>query len=126
MNPSFIRHDKLIPGVKRNLKSLADSGYKIVYLSGRRVGMEHRTKEMLKKHDLPIGLLIFRPKGQDTKTFKETMISRIKEYNEVVAYIADEQRDREIASKTDVKLIKVRPNKGWSKEVEQQIKEVIQ
>ena len=86
--------DAPIPGARRYVNSLTQQGYTIVYLSGRREGTEEHTARWLLEHGFPRGTaIIHRPKGVNSKLFKQHVLVALKRVGTVVAHFGDRPGD---------------------------------
>jgi len=83
----WVRLDKPIGYSQVALNAYKDAGYIIIYLSGRRNNLISASRSWLKKWGYPKGIIIFRPKGKNTKQFKREATRKLKrKYDIEVAF----------------------------------------
>jgi acid phosphatase class B len=94
LNGANYHLDSPIPGARRYVNSLTQQGYAIVYLSGRREGTEGYTARWLLEHGFPRGAaIIHRPKGTNSKSFKQHVLVALKQHGTVAAHFGDRPGD---------------------------------
>ena len=87
----------------------------IVYLSGRRRGTEIATRRWLEKHEFPIGRVIHRVKGSDSRYFKVCQLRELATSANIEAHFGDRLEDDGGAAKeAGVRFCHIRENDGSS------------
>lgn len=122
MSDDFIRHDTPLRSSAKVLEFLVKSGYKIIYLSGRRDEVLIDTEIALERGGFPDGEIILRRKGLRTEDFKIREMRRLNmEYN-VVMSIGDSDSDKYVAHEVAIPFVWVLQNSEWDKDTLKQIK----
>ena len=122
MSDDFMRHDTPLKSSAKVLKYLVESGYKIIYLSGRREEVLLDTEIALEKGGFPEGEIVLRKKGLRTEDFKIREMRRLNmEYN-IAMSIGDSDSDRYVAREVAIPFVRVLQNSEWDKRTLDQIK----
>ena len=122
MSDDFIKHDTPLRSSAKVLNFLVKSGYKIIYLSGRRDEVLLDTEIALEQGGFPEGEIFLRRKGLKTEDFKIREMRRLNmEYN-VVMSIGDSDSDEYVAHEVAIPFVWVLQNSEWDKDTLNHIK----
>jgi len=109
-----IARDTPIEGAAKSVAALA-SAHHIVYLSGRRQGLEAVTSHWLRTHGFPEGEVILRPTGLAVAEWKRKAVADLKaRAADVKVCIGDNEHDLQACQiYEDATLVLVESNKPW-------------
>ncbi len=82
----------------------------VVYVSGRRDGTQHQTKEWLDKHGFPPGRIFHRCTGVNSYRWKANMLWDLRKVCYLRAHVGDRDDDRQAAEQVNVLGVQVNPN----------------
>ena len=87
------------------LNELAERGYSLIYLTGRRVSAKDATLQSMQNMNYPINscCLFMKPsKEDDTVEFKEIMLKQYQDDYNIIAFVDDKESNRKAGDKLDI------------------------